>query len=457
MDISKLINNAGINSELTALRESMQKPDGGISDVIDDEGNQYIDLVMEGGGMLGIALVGYTWALEQMGIRFFGVGGTSAGAINALLLAALDEPAKPKSPVLLDVLANKNFYDFVDGDNDAKGLIELAFAKNSTIKIVKMIWQIMKVRKHVCTNYGLNKGDAFLNWLHKLLADSGINTLHDLDLRLSTPPKGLRLRDGTEFTDVNRPAGRLVIVATDITTETRVEFPEMAKLYWADPLSKSPALFARASMSVPLFFEPLRVNNIPKGDKAKNNWEELAGYGKEDPTEVIPDTAMFVDGGVVSNFPIDAFHTIGCVPRKPTFGVKLEYDQRCKLHQKLPPYACGKFAALLPLVGTVFNSARHTLDYEFVKKHPDYKNLVTFIPCTYKDSSGNVLSYKWLDFNMPDTHKEALFFQGARKAIEFVKGFSESFNGYPTKWEFYKALRRELIAQGKMPVKEIAA
>jgi len=30
------------------------------SDIIDDRGNQYVDLVMEGGGVLGVALVGST-------------------------------------------------------------------------------------------------------------------------------------------------------------------------------------------------------------------------------------------------------------------------------------------------------------------------------------------------------------------------------------------------------------
>jgi NTE family protein len=457
MDINTLINNAELNSELSTLRQSIQKPEGSISDIVDDEGNQYVDLVMEGGGMLGIALVGYTWALEQMGIRFLGIGGTSAGAINALLLAALDEPAKPKSPVLLDVLANKNFYDFVDGDKHAKGLIELAFDKNASFKIAKMFWQIMKVRKHVCTNYGLNKGDAFLEWLQKLLIDSGIKKLSDLDLRLSTPPKGLRLRNGTVFTDKDRPSGRMVIVATDITTETRVEFPEMAKLYWAKPQDVSPALFARASMAVPLFFEPLRVDNVPTGDKAKQNWNELAGYGTQDPTELIPETAVFVDGGLVSNFPINAFHCVDRVPKRPTFGVKLEYDHRCKLRQQLPSYGSGKFAALLPLLGTAFNSARHTLDYEFVRRNPDYKNLVSFIPCTYKDSNGKTVSYKWLDFNMPDEHKKGLFMQGARQAIEFVKGFSGSYESYPTKWKYYKALRSSMLEQSKKQATEIAA
>ena len=59
------------------------------SDIKDKAGNQYIDLVQEGGGVLGIALVGYTYVLENAGIRFFSLAGTSAGAINTMMIAAL--------------------------------------------------------------------------------------------------------------------------------------------------------------------------------------------------------------------------------------------------------------------------------------------------------------------------------------------------------------------------------
>ena len=90
------------------------------SDIIDDDGHQYVDLVMEGGGVLGIALVGYTYALEEAGIRFLGVGGTSAGAINALLVAGLNPPAERKSLKLIDLLANMDMNSFVDGNQDAK-------------------------------------------------------------------------------------------------------------------------------------------------------------------------------------------------------------------------------------------------------------------------------------------------------------------------------------------------
>lgn len=39
--------------------------------------------------MLGIAHVGFVAVLEEAGVRFMGLGGTSAGAINAAAIAAV--------------------------------------------------------------------------------------------------------------------------------------------------------------------------------------------------------------------------------------------------------------------------------------------------------------------------------------------------------------------------------
>lgn len=449
MNIDKLINDKELNEHLSKVRKQIRQPEHAISDVVDGEGNQYIDLVMEGGGMLGIALVGYSWALEQMGIRFFGVGGTSAGSINALLLAALDEPSRPKSPKLLEILGNQNFYEFVDGGDDARDLIELALGGNKRFRKLRLFWKTLKVKKQLCTTYGLNKGDAFLTWIKDLLEKVDIKTMEDLEQRLKVVPDGLMRRDGRSFTDDDRPSGKLVVIAADVTTETRVEFPRMAKLYWENPQKQSPALFARASMSIPFFFQPMRVRRVPQPkdandpkDPVNESWRILAGYSRAaDKSAVIPQNALFVDGGIMSNFPIDAFHSIDKVPIMPTFGVKLEYDQRYKGAEKLPLASKGKIASLAPLAGAIYNSSRHTLDYEFVKKNPDYRHLVQYIPCTYKDKSGVVRSYNWLDFNMSESHKEGLFRQGARKAIEFVEQFSGPVPGYNSKWELYKTVR----------------
>ena len=80
-----------------AVRDAQAATEGKhLSDIVDDHGFQYVDFVMEGGGVLGIALTGYTYVLEQAGIRFLGIGGTSAGSINALMIAALGPPEEAR-------------------------------------------------------------------------------------------------------------------------------------------------------------------------------------------------------------------------------------------------------------------------------------------------------------------------------------------------------------------------
>ncbi|HET8694742.1 MAG TPA: patatin-like phospholipase family protein, partial [Aquabacterium sp.] len=93
------------------------------SDVIDSQGQQYIDLVLEGGGTLGIALLGYIHVLEEAGLRFIGIGGTSAGAVSAVALAAAAKPSESRMQPLMEILANMPMSSFVDGkepgDTDA--------------------------------------------------------------------------------------------------------------------------------------------------------------------------------------------------------------------------------------------------------------------------------------------------------------------------------------------------
>src|SRR5690349_5640602 len=118
-------------TETTAplLRHLQEKYREGIcvSDIQDTLGRQYVDLVQEGGGVHGIALAGYTYMLEKMGITFMSMAGTSAGSINTLLLNAVNTEAEAKllgqpgnyyttrSEKVLEYLAGKDLKDFVDG------------------------------------------------------------------------------------------------------------------------------------------------------------------------------------------------------------------------------------------------------------------------------------------------------------------------------------------------------
>lgn len=60
-------------------------------------------------GMLGITYVGFLWMLETAGIRFLGLGGSSAGAITAGTIATMRERSdKPCSLKVLEVCGPKS-------------------------------------------------------------------------------------------------------------------------------------------------------------------------------------------------------------------------------------------------------------------------------------------------------------------------------------------------------------
>ena len=465
MNIASLIDDPRLSRDLETLAARIREPEHAVSDIIDAAGHQYVDLVMEGGGLLGIALVGYTWALEQMGLRFLGVGGTSAGSINALLLAGLDDPERPKSPKLLAALASQDFYAFVDGGRDVRDLIDLALNDQpaSPFKVLRLAARFIAVKDRVTRRYGLNPGHHFLHWLGELLRAEGIATAADLDARLARRPAGLAHRGDTPFTDddVNVPNARLVVVAADVWSETRVELPAMAELYWDDPGAVNPALFARASMSIPFFFEPLRIEPLPDGAAAWERWNRHAGLYREQTSDgQPPDRALFVDGGLLSNFPINAFHVSDRAPRMPTFGVKLQYDNRVDITRAYR--GDSGFSGIGAFSGMLLNSARHQLDFEFIRRNPDYKHLVQYIPCVREYPSGRQEPIDWIDFNLPDEDKALLFRQGAEKAIEFVRAFSSPVDAdgkpvaerrrkhFSSKWAYYKALR-ERIANAVKP------
>lgn len=396
--------------ELSDIAENRKKQ---VSDVVDGDGHQYVDLVMEGGGLLGIALLGYTYALEKFGIRFLSLGGTSAGAINTLLLAAAGCPEEIRTAKLLDVLSNQDFREFLDGDRHARRLVDALLDRDgSWANSIELLWNGWQASDETLQNLGLNPGDVFHAWLKSVLRDFGITTMHDLRQRMNRLPQSIAMRNGVKedvYTGIKETID-LAIIAAELTTQTKVKFPEMSELYYLQPDSASPADFVRASMSIPLFFEPFTLNNLPNGEKIMHRWDWLVSYRGN-----IPESAVFVDGGILSNFPIDVFHRNSVIPNRPTFGVKLGFDRQRSL----------EINSVEKLVASCFQSARNLRDFEFIERNADFQQLVAYV---------DVADHNWLDFSMPDDNKVDLFVRGVEAAVAFIKRFD---------WHEYKEVRRE--------------
>ena len=392
------------------------------SDIVDTDGYQYVDLVQEGGGVLGIALLGYTYIMEQAGIRFFSLAGSSAGAINSMMMAGLGQVGDAVSLKTLKMLSTKNLLEIADGDRRLWNLLQ-RFLDNKSWKYPLIAWNIRRIRKAIIIDLGLNPGNDFLDWIDKALLENGIRSLADLEKhRLKLPG----LVNSISGKQIKREAG-LKIIASDITSKSKITFPEMAELYWEKPDDVSPSMFVRASMSIPFFFKPMVVNNIPNAGatedpdlpRTQTRWRKHTGY-----RGIIPQTVHFVDGGMLSNFPINVFHRDG-VPAKPTFGARLSTWRQEAQEVK----SIGNFC------GAMISTMRQLHDYDFILKNADYKQLICNIDCDAQlDAQGNRM-FNVLDFDMPAETQTELFRLGAAKAVEFLDAFN---------WEHYKNTRKQV-------------
>jgi NTE family protein len=259
--------------------------------------NPRADLVLSGGGVKGIAHVGALSALEEHGYEFRRVAGTSAGAIVAALAAA-GMPADEMRATLTE--------------------LELgAFRDPSIVDRVPLVGPALSV----ALENGVFEGDRIRDWLAETLERRGVRTFGDL--RLDDP--GSTLSDEQSY--------RLVVMATDITRGELIRLPWDYGRYGLEASEQPVADAVRASLSIPFFYEPCRLES-----------------------KVGPPSTL-VDGGVLSNFPIDTFdRTDGAPPRWPTFGVTLIPILPAGLVRVLPGFAVlrrGPVKFLESLVATM--------------------------------------------------------------------------------------------------------
>lgn len=220
------------------------------------------DLVLGGGGVRGLAFVGALSALEDAGIGVERVAGASAGAIAGALAVAGVPPATIRR--LTDDLDLRGFAlaGVVSRLRDARGVGDVVGWLAPTPTDPEQ-------------------------WLTEVLADHGIETF--ADLRTDAP-------DDAPIEE----RYRLVVRCLDVVQRRVVRLPWDYRRYGLDPDRQSVARAVRASMSIPLVYDPVTVG------------------GGVDPT------GLLVDGGLTSGFPVTLLdRRDGSPPRWPTFAVRL--------------------------------------------------------------------------------------------------------------------------------------
>src|SRR6218665_3874462 len=450
---------------------------------------QWVNYVQQGGGTLGISLVGYTTVLEYVGIRFLRVAGTSAGAINTLFLAAMGEKNDPKMPELYELMNNKSRFPlnkFVDtrsrilknliyslgrGQGLVKNVLNLII---TMVIIIPLI--ILRVLSHIskegfviyvsglilfiivfitlCVgysrfekyNFGINSGNKFEEFLEKELARYKVMTQNDLDqkanLNFIFSKNVVKEGDGFfSYSVLNNSEGRKNLnlklrlkqnslpdvfekintdysfVTTDINNECKIIFPLEADLYYKNPEKVKPSWYVRCSMAIPFFFKAVVQPTEPSDLEI---WEKRKGI----PKKLVEDKGMFVDGGTLSNFPINIFHDYKIhEPRVPIFGVRIVDEIPVKENNVRINFG----AYLSKLIMTL----RSNEDNSFLAINPFYRRYCISEIKIYEIEQ----KISWLDFNMSEDKQKLLFRKGIEAALKFLEEFD---------WEEYKSERKKI-------------
>ena len=316
------------------------------------------DAVFEGGGVKGIGLVGAIAVAEEKGYQWVNVAGTSAGAITAAAVAAGYSASETR-----EIMNELDYNDFTD-----KGILD-------RIPLVGKLASVIFEK-------GIYEGKWFLNWISGLLKKKGVETFGDL------------IND--KYDDNSKYRYKLRVIASDISRGKLLVLPQDIADYGIRPKDLNIAAAIRMSMSIPFFYEPVKLKNMRTNE-----------------------TSYIVDGGILSNFPVWLFDT-DKEPVRPTFGFKLVEPEEQK---EIPHSIKGPISMFTALFSTM--SGAHDARYI---KNADFVRTIA-IP---------TLDVKTTDFNLSRERSEALYQSGREAAEKFFDSWD--FKKYVTVYRSGKTI-----------------
>ncbi len=278
------------------------------------------DGVFEGGGAKGLAFVGALRFMEQQGMWFRRVAGTSAGAITAAFIAAGYKASDPsRGETIHKIVSQKNFADFKDAPplTDAEvrrspfygflrdvlsvaplvvpPLAPLALLTAPEAVRMRLFREVVSRNprlgdvSNLLARGGLYVGEAFRTWINQKVFD------RLSELTPANPPSAWpTLKETTDRTGIG-----LTVIASDIGRRQMIVFND--QLTPNVPVANA----VRMSMSIPFFFKSVTYNGCP-----------------------------VVDGGLLSNYPMFLFMDRARSPlrntpadlARPTIGFVLEEE-----------------------------------------------------------------------------------------------------------------------------------
>lgn len=258
-----------------------------------------LDGVFEGGGVRGIGLVGALSVIEEAGYEFVNLAGTSAGAIVATLIAAGYGASEIRA--------------IIDGIDFKRMTDDTGFGR------VPVVGKLIELLVHD----GMYRGDYLLNLVRELLAKKGVRRFGDLVMRQYESQDRYRFKVRVVTSDISR--GRMVVLPDDIAG------------YGLVPEDLEVARAVRMSASIPFFFRPVKQANREGGK------------------------SFVVDGGVLSNFPVELFDSPG-KPEWPTFGFRL-------VSSRAQPVIEHRVRGPISMLRALFETMTEAHDARYIETH----------------------------------------------------------------------------------------
>lgn len=316
-----------------------------------------VDLVLEGGGVKGLALTSAVTTLARSGRSVRRVAGSSAGSIVGSILAALVKSGESLDR-LDDIARSLDYTRFRDRGRVGRTLAMVGLGPLANALAIGL-------------HKGIYRNQHLEDWLGGVLADLGVRTFGDL--RLPPDPEGDLEED--------RRYGFVVLVS-DVSRRRLARLPWDYPAYGLEPDEQSVARAVRASSAIPFYFRPVTLR---------------AGrsYG----------SSTLVDGGMLSNYPITIFdRTDARPPRWPTIGVRLSPRE---LRPPRTDAVRGPVSLAFAVVGTMMQAA----DVMHIYESCNVERSMFIDP-------GTITA---VDFDITDEQRDGLLAAGTRAAEEFLR------------------------------------
>lgn len=368
------------------------------------------NIVFQGGGVLGLAHVGFLTGLEAAGVRAAGIAGASAGAIvaTALACATRGRLGWAVSDKLLDVVASMPMSEFIDGPLPIRALIKRYLS--GALPLQPEHWGALGMAfRRLTGRRGLNPGIRFEEWLEGKFTDLKVATNQVLRDHLRTVEVALRA-----FAEWSYDQDYLLrIIATAMPVGLKGIFPRDLNVLQPSYVQASPALFVRASMAIPGFFEPKFLEVDPP------KWREdvlarlqylTTDRQREDYSQT--NTLAFVDGGLLSNVPVDAFEEMTLKasgePFPTVVATLVRWTDSDAYNYKRNSLGLIKDTAKL------INAVRLQRDRDAVSRlRGSFARRTKIVPIDTRE-------HDWLNFTMLADEQGDLFMSGLNRARDFL-------------------------------------